>query len=284
MLGATLLFSFNYWIAKGLMPAPFKPMQIIFFRVSGSLLLYFLLDTLFLRKKNRAVEKKDLLRLFFAGLLGVALNQILFFSGLNLTTPVDTAIINSTNPLMVLLISALLSSEKLGVKNIIGILLGAAGATSLILYGKSESFLAGSINGNLLIITNTFCWSLYLIVAKPLFAKYHPIQVMKWVFFVGFVVSLPFTFHDLQSLQIESVSVKAIWSLVYVIVGTTFLAYLFITYGLSNLSPAVVSVYTYAQPALVAIIGLVLLNEGLTFNKMISFMLVFVGIILAGRK
>jgi drug/metabolite transporter (DMT)-like permease len=284
MLGATLLFSINYWIAKGLMPVPFKPMHIIFFRVSGSLLLYFLFDSLFLRKKNRAVEKKDLLRIFFAGVLGVALNQILFFSGLNLTTPVDTAIINSTNPLMVLLISALLTSDKLGVKNIIGILLGATGATSLILYDKTESFLEGSINGNLLIMANTFCWSLYLIVAKPLFAKYHPIQVMKWVFFVGFLASVPFTFQDLQSIQLESVSPKAIWSLIYVIVGTTFLAYLLITYGLSYLSPAIVSVYTYAQPALVAIIGFVLLNEGLTISKMISFLLVFIGILLAGRK
>lgn len=39
MLAATLLFGVNYWIAKGLMPNHLLPMQIIFLRVLGTLLI-----------------------------------------------------------------------------------------------------------------------------------------------------------------------------------------------------------------------------------------------------
>lgn len=279
-----MLFSINYWIAKGLMPESFLPMQIIFFRVSGSLLLYFLFEVFFLKGKLKPIEKDDLPRLILAGLLGVALNQILFFSGLNLTTPIDTAIINATNPIIVMLISALLAIEKLAIKNFFGILLGAAGAVSLIFLGKSGGILEGGMLGNSLILANTFCWSLYLVVVKPLFTKYHPMQVMKWVFLFGFIFSLPVTVCDLFKLNPSSIPENAYWSLAYIIIGTTFLAYLLITYGLKNLSPTAVSVYTYAQPVIVAVIGLVFLDELLTASKGISFAMVLAGIILTSKK
>jgi len=61
-----------------------------------------------LKKPGERVERGDLPRLALAGLTGVAMNQLLFFNGLNLTSPVNASLIMTVNPVLVLLISAAL--------------------------------------------------------------------------------------------------------------------------------------------------------------------------------
>jgi drug/metabolite transporter (DMT)-like permease len=287
MIGATLLFSINYWVAKGLMPDRLLPMQIIFLRISGSVLLFFLLDLFYLRKGNNHIERSDIPRIILAGILGITMNQILFFSGLNLTTPIDTAIINSSNPLMVILISSVLARERLKVLKLTGIIIGAAGAIILVFFSQVHSAFEGGYLGNLLILANTLCWSFYLVIAKPLFEKYNPLLVMKWIFLIGFLFSIPFTFSSMFQLEFAQITINVLGSIIYIVIGTTFLAYLLITYGLQNLSASVVSVYTYVQPVIVAIIGISFFFEKITWIKVLAIALVFVGVILVsneGRK
>ncbi|MBK7172732.1 MAG: EamA family transporter [Bacteroidales bacterium] len=283
MIGATLLFSINYWVAKGLMPDHLLPMQIIFLRIAGSLFLFFLLDMMILRVKVNRIERSDMPRIILAGMLGIALNQILFFSGLNLTTPIDTAIINSSNPLMVILLSSILTREKLKVLKLAGIVFGATGAIILVFFSQLNSALEGSFLGNLMILANTLSWSFYLVIAKPLFEKYHPLLVMKWVFFFGFLFSLPFTSSSMFNFSFSGLSLNVIGSILYIVLGTTFLAYLLITYGLKNLSASVVSVYTYMQPVIVAIIGIIFFTEKITLIKVLAIALVFLGVITVSR-
>ena len=83
LLGANLIYGANYIIAKGVMPNKIGPSAFIFLRIFGAGILFWILKY-FIKEK---VEKKDFLRLIFCGILGIATNQLLFFHGLNLTSP-----------------------------------------------------------------------------------------------------------------------------------------------------------------------------------------------------
>ena len=109
MLGANLIYGGNYLIAKGVMPDKLGPSAFIFIRVVGASLLFWLIR-MFIREK---VDRSDLLRLVLCGLLGVATNQLLFFHGLNLTSPIDASIIITAIPVMVLIFSMIILKEKL---------------------------------------------------------------------------------------------------------------------------------------------------------------------------
>jgi drug/metabolite transporter (DMT)-like permease len=283
MFGATLLFGINYWVAKGLMPYYFLPLQIIFLRTAGAFLLFLFFEKSILKIKT-SFEKKDIPRLILAAFLGITMNQILFFTGLNLTTPVDTSLINSTNPLLVLVFSALLYKQHISSRKILGILFGAAGAIMIILYGRKTGSIGGNLFGNTLILANTICWSIYLVIAKPLMEKYHPFVIMRWIFFFGFLTALPVTFFPFLNIHFAEISLIIWGSVLYVVVGTTFLAYLFITYGLRKLSPSVVAFYTYMQPVIVAIIGIGIYGEVFTITKLIAMVSVFVGIYLVSQR
>lgn len=284
ILFATLLFSVNYWVAKGLMPGYFTPLQIIFFRVAGASVLFWLLTYSIKEIRNVRIERSDRMKIILLALLGVAANQIFFFTGLNYSKPVDTSIINATNPVFVLLLGAVIFGEKITIRRMSGIILGLCGALMLVIFNGNKDQGVHFSTGNLLIVMNTFCYSLYLVYARPVFIKYNPIVVMKYVFLIGFLMILPITLYSMLQFDVSRVDAKGWWSLVYVIAGTTFLAYLFTTYGLRKLPSHVVAYYAYVQPVLVAAIGIFFFSKSLTLITIISTLLVLAGIMLITAK
>lgn len=284
MLAATVLFGANYWIAKGLMPNHLLPLQIIFLRVSGTVLIATLIQLGVKELRNLKIDRSDYPRLIISGFLGVSINQMMFFMGLNLTTPVDAAIINSSNPILVLLFAGLLLKDRINPVRLAGILLGATGALILIIFGNPLSAGKGSLSGNLFILTNTASWSIYLVVSKPLMVKYNPLVLMRWIFTIGFIGVLPFTIGETLNINFNNFSHSTWFSLLYIVLGTTFMAYFFINFSLKRLPASVVAYYTYIQPVLVALIGILLFSEVVSWIKAASAVLVFAGIYFVTRN
>lgn len=266
------------------MPGYFSPLQIIFFRVLGATILFFGLSSSIKELRQIRIEKQDWFRLVLLAFLGVAANQILFFTGLNLSGPVDTAIINATNPVFVLILGAIIFNEKITKLRLAGIITGMAGALLLVVFNNNQQQLLKFNTGNLLIVLNTLSYSFYLIFARPVFIKYNPIVVMSWVFLFGLIMILPVTIFSMLDFSASGIDAKGWWSLTYVVVGTTFLAYLLTTFGLRKLSAHVVAYYTYVQPVLVAAIGIVFFHKSLTLITIVSTLLVLAGIFLVTAR
>ena len=133
------MYGANFVIAKGLMPDFIGPNGFIFFRVAGAGLLFWAIYLMLYEK----VKRKDLVRIAICALFGVACNQLSFFNGLMLTSPVNAAVIMTTTPILVLLLSVLFLSEKITTLQIIGVLIGAAGSIAFTLSGMNKGFATG---------------------------------------------------------------------------------------------------------------------------------------------
>jgi drug/metabolite transporter (DMT)-like permease len=284
MLAATLLFGANYWIAKGLMPDHLLPMQIIFLRVLGTFIIAWVIQMSVKELRVLKIDRADYPLLILSSLMGITINQTMFFTGLNLTTPVDAAIINSANPIIVLVFAAWLLKDRIGASRLSGILLGLAGALLLILLGNPLSLKGGHFTGNMFIVANTAAWSLYIVITKPLMVKYNPLVMMKWMFLIAFIGVFPFTIKQTLEIDFSSFDTYTWFSILYIIICTTFMAYLFVTYSLKGLSSSVVAYYTYIQPIIVAIIGIIFFAERISWIKILSALLVFGGIYFVTRQ
>jgi len=279
ILGANVIYGVNYSIAKDVMPDYMLPFGFIFCRVLGALLLFSAIGS-FIKEK---VEKKDLLKLAVCGLFGVAVNQLMFFYGLNLTNPINAGIIMTSNPILVLIASAIILKTRITANKIIGIILGISGALIILLFKKGFAFGSDTIIGDTFIFLNALSYGIYLVLVKPLMSKYKPITVIKWVFTFGFLFVLPFGIPQANAIEWSSFS-SEIWSkFLFVIVGTTFLAYLFNIYGLKRLSPSTVSTYIYLQPVLAAFFAIWVGKDSFTWIKLISALLIFSGVYLVSK-
>jgi drug/metabolite transporter (DMT)-like permease len=276
-----ILFGLNYWVAKEIMPEPMQPRQIIFIRILAAAVFFSLLA---LSIKRETVLPKHKLLIALSSLLGVSVNQIFFFEGLNLTTPVDAAILHAASPIIVVVFAGILISEKLSLVNVAGILAGMAGAVILVLSGKEVQIFSGNMLGNLFIVINLTAYALYLVLMKPVMKLYHPFTVMKWVFLFGLAGVLPFTTHTMFSISPEIFSLKIMASLAYIIIGTTMAAYILTIYGLKHLKAGSVGYYIYLQPVMAGFIGIVWFSEVITAAKIIAALLIFTGVYFVNRK
>lgn len=281
ILGANVIYGLNYSIAKDVMPEFIQPFGFIFCRVSGALLLFWLFAQFSEKEK---VATKDLARLAICGAFGVAANQLMFFYGLNLTSPINAAIILTCNPILVLIISAAVIKERITSRKVIGIALGLTGALGLILYKGSSALSSDGFVGDLFVFLNATSYAIYLVLVKPLMQKYKPMTVIKWVFLFGFIYVLPFGFYQFQEIEWTSFTTNIWWAFGFVVVGTTFLAYLFNIFGLKELSPSVVSIYIYSQPLIASIMAIALQKDELSYEKIIAAIFIFTGVYLVSSK
>lgn len=279
LLGANLIYGVNYTVAKDVMPEYILPFGFIFCRVIGALALFWTFH-LFNYEK---VERKDFLLLALCGLFGVFANQMMFFYGLNLTTPINAGIIMTSNPILVLIVSAIILKNRITLTKIGGIILGITGALLLLLFKKDFTFGSETLLGDMFIFLNALSYGVYLVIAVPLMRKYKPLTVIKWVFTFGAIFVIPFSIKEFTLIEWSSFSPE-IWSkFTFVVIGTTFLAYLLNIYGLKKLNPTVVSTYIYLQPVLAASFAIWAGKDSLDWIKIIAVILIFSGVYLVSR-
>ena len=189
-----VLYGAGHIIAKGVMPEFLTPAVFIFLRVSGAVVFFWILALFYNKYK---INLKDIPLFILCGVFGVAVNQLFFFHGLNLSSSFNSGIIMSMNPIMVGVLSYFMLKEKPTLMKIAGVLLGASGAILLTLKGAVGS--GDSIIGDLFLIINAMSYALYLVLVKPLMSRYAPITVITWVFTFGlfFVCIFPSTIPDL---------------------------------------------------------------------------------------
>jgi drug/metabolite transporter (DMT)-like permease len=276
LFGANLIYGVNYTIAKIALPEHIQSFGFIFIRVSVALLLFWAFHLHFKEK----VQRKDIPRLMACGLFGVAINQLFFFMGLSITTEINASLIMITTPILIIIFSHFILKEKITLRKVTGITFGALGAFLLIGFGRNFSFGSSTSLGDLFIFINASSYALYLVIVKPLMKKYHPLTVIKWVFLFGYIFIFPFGLNNFLSIQWANFTWEVWASVLFVVIFTTFFAYLLNIFALSKVNASVVSIYIYSQPLIATLVAILAGNDQLTLIKIISAICIFAGVYL----
>lgn len=282
LLSVAFIYGANYSIAKIVMDDEYiQPLGFILVRLTAGILLFTISHQIFIREK---IDRADFTRILVCSLFGIAINMCFFFLGLKETTPINASLIMTTTPMLVLVASAIILKEVITTRKIIGILIGASGAILLIAYGQKISFQSSRFLGDILIFLNATSYSIYLVLVKRLMEKYHQITVLRWIFTLGIFMVLPFGASDLHATDWNSFT-PIIWlSIIYVCIGATFLTYLLNATALRVVNPSVVSIYIYLQPVIAAIISISMGQDVLDTIKIVSAVLIFIGVYLVSTK
>lgn len=279
---ASAIYGANHTIAKGLMPTVIEPFGFIFLRVLGAAILFWGISLFYPSEK---IEKKDWFRILACAIFGMVLNMNMFFKGLQLSTPINSSVVITLSPVLLLVLSAIFLKERITFLKAFGIGLGLSGALVLILFGIKTQPNAPNIPlGNLLFIVNAASYSVYLIIVKPLVGKYSSITLMKLLFLFAVLINFPIGFSEFSQVEWGSLPFNSIWRLGFVVVGTTFLTYLFNIYALKQLSPSTIGAFIYLQPVLAVLFAILAGADSLTPLRAIAAVLIFVGVFLSSRK
>jgi drug/metabolite transporter (DMT)-like permease len=280
-LFVAIIYGVTFTIAKDVMPKYIEPYGFILMRVGGSMLLFWLIAPFFSSEK---IEKQDFPRIIAAAFFGVALNMLTFFKGLSYTSPIMSAVLMVTTPMIVLVLSAILMKERMKKRKIFGLILGLIGTIFLILYGKSVVNASNTMLGNFLVFINAVSYGFYLIIVKKLMDKYNAFAFVKWIYTFGFLMVLPFGWNEFQAINFENIPVDIAWKIGFVVVISTFLTYLLNLVSMRELKPTTVAVFIYLQPLFATVFAIGLGKDDLGWVKIASALLIFVGVYLVTQN
>jgi drug/metabolite transporter (DMT)-like permease len=278
---AQIVYALNYSIAKDLMPTYISPLALVFLRIVGACILFWILSIFY---RTQKVERKDLITMAWLACFGVVINQVFFIWGLSLTHPINSAIIMISNPVIVFVFTLIILKERITAFKFAGLTLAITGAVILLLFKGNLQFGSETMAGDLLTLINSTSWAIFVVMVKPIMMKYNTATAMRWMFLFGSIYILPIGLKETLDTNWQAFTGDAVFAVCFVVVATTFFAYLLNIYGLQHLSPNTVSAYIYLQPFLASIFAIFMGKDQLTLTKLFSGGMIIMGLFLINTK
>lgn len=256
------------------------PLVLAALRVASAALL---LESIRRFATGETLASRDRKRVFLYALLGVSFNQVLFILGLSMTTAINTSILMATIPVFTLAVAVLLGREAMTGHAGVGVLLAGAGALILL---NVQNFDWGnrSIRGNCLLIANSISYSFYLVLSRPILARYRVLTIVSGVFRYGAVPIVLFSASALAGFHPSQVTSLSWGSLVAVVVLCTVLPYLLNSWALARTDASRVAFYVFLQPLIASVLAILILREKLTLRTGTAALLIFAGLAVSVSK
>ncbi len=282
VLLTNIFFGANYSAVQFITKRGVPPFGLNVIRVGVSSILFWLL-IIFLRQKEW-FKREHLPRFLLCAITGVVINQLLFIKGLTFTLSIHAALLMLVTPIFITFIAAWLGKESLNILKVVGLFLGVCGSVLLVLQKESTGNGSNILLGNILIILNAISYAFYFVLVKPLMKEYHPFEVIRWLFTLGFIFMLPIGWSEFASIPWQQLTIKDYIILSTIVFFATFLAYLFNLYGISKLGASVTGAYIYTQPIFAGIIAVFVMHEALTIQKILAAVLIVGGVLLVNKR
>jgi drug/metabolite transporter (DMT)-like permease len=224
------------------------------------------------------VTRRDWLRLAWLGLVGHCLYQYLFIGGLANTSVANGALIVSSSPIVITLLSTVMGKERLGALHWAGTLLSFLGI--YIVVGRGAHVSDASLRGDLMLLVAVVCWALYTIGARPLMARHSPVGVTALSMLLGTIMYLPLAATALAGQDWSTVSALTWTKLVYSALFAICISYTIWYAAVREIGSARTSVYSNLLPIVAMVTAYFWLGEPLGLDKLAGAAAVLAGVAL----
>ena len=252
-----------------------SPSSLVSCRLTGAALAFALLQ----RKLTPLLRMpvKDILLLTLCSMTGVVGNQFLYVKGLSLTTAINAALLSTTIPVFTLFVSILFGQDRISARRLFGIGLAMVGVIYLVNPARAN-FSPQTTAGNLLLVTNSLLYAVYIVLSKDLFERYGALNVITWIFLVGSVVTIPAGIYSFQSENIGAINAGVWLTVAFIIIFPTVGAYYLNAWALTKVPPSTVAIYIYLQPLIAFGFAPLFLGEQWNYRTIIAALLIFAGV------
>lgn len=228
--------------------ASFAPFAVASWRIAvGALVLAVIAAVV--HRRDAIPGRGDLAHLAGLGLLGIVMNQGLFLTGLERSTPMNAGLVICLIPVFAYAVAVIAKRERFAPRRGLGVAIAVAGSIPLFL-ARGGDLSSSYAVGNALMACNALCYAIYLVWSKPILKRLPPLALVAWIY----VLSLPWLplFAVGQDLTPADATPFAWWSLAYVLAFPTIIAYALNSYALRCVDASTAAFFIFAQPLVTA--------------------------------
>jgi drug/metabolite transporter (DMT)-like permease len=233
------------------------------------------------RASDTPFTRREVGELWVYSVLGVSLNQACFLEGLSRSSATNASIMLVAVPVLTMAFAILLKREKATPLRIAGIATGLAGALLLLIPRGGVNLSASAVTGNLLLLTGSVAYSIYLVLTRPMLSRHDPLRVVTWIFVFAGITMLPFGHDGLRAVLHNGLSGSGVASVTFVVIGATVVPYLLNSWALARVQASIVAVYILVQPIVAGTTGRIFLGEHFGPGTALAAVLIVSGVAMA---
>jgi drug/metabolite transporter (DMT)-like permease len=228
------------------------------------------------------LERRDFLAMAGLGLVGIALNNLLFTHGVSMTSASNTALVVATAPLWGMLLAFVLGWERPKLKGIVGVSMALLGVAVIVYRGLGDS--GASLPGDLLVMGAAVCWGSYSVLSLPLLERYSPLAVAAYSMLFGGLAVLPLALVQIPGADWGAVSPGGWGAFAYSALVVAAFGFTFWQRGISRIGANRMLVYQYLITLVGVVAGVLLFDEGFGIDKVVGAAILLGGVYLARRQ
>jgi drug/metabolite transporter (DMT)-like permease len=217
-------------------------------------------------------------------LLWVGGNALLFVS-LQYTIAINVAVINSVEPLFIVVFAWLLFRDDFTWRQGIGLALSLGGVLVLITAGSVERLLALDLNRGDLIVTGAYvAWGLYAVLLRKLPRELDYRVTVAAI--MGFGALFLFPIYVFEAIYVRPTlpTAATLVTIAWLATFSSSLAMILWNYGILKLGAARAGQYLHLIPAFTIVLAIVVLGETIGPHHIAGIVLIAIGLIIAARR
>jgi len=233
----------------------------------------------------RHVVRRHLPLTLMLSFTGVAGFNSLVYTALHSTTAINAALMISTVPLLVSVISYAFFRTPMTGLQAVGTIISMVGALTVIAHGKLSHILALDFSiGDLLVLTAAFFWSLYTAFYHRRPHEIPPVDYLVIISLLGVLMLLPFYLYELITVGGFALNKINITAILYVALFASVIAFITWNHGVLQVGANRAGLFIHCMPVFSAILAIIFLHEKLYTYHLVGAVFVAVGIILSSRS
>jgi drug/metabolite transporter (DMT)-like permease len=216
-------------------------------------------------------------------LFGVTIFNTLLYTAMHTTTAINGALIQTTMPAVIIVISMILYGERVSWIQAAGVTLCVVGAGVVVLKGRWQALIDMSlVQGDLLMIVAVVLYALYsaLLPKRP---NMHPMSFMTYTFGLGCLGLLPLYLWEISAVGTFTLTPGVVGSIGYVALFPSIVAYFCWNRGVAVIGANRTGLFINLIPVFAAILAIIFLGESLKSFHLVGMALILVGFVMFNR-
>ncbi|MGH9900612.1 MAG: DMT family transporter, partial [Pyrinomonadaceae bacterium] len=222
-------------------------------------------------------------KLIWLGVVGNTLYQLLFATGLSITTAANSALFVAATPVVVALLGALSGVERPTRNVVAGVALAFIGIT-LVLAARGVALSSETLSGDLLVLVAAVCWSVYTLGVRSLGGPISSLRVTALTMLTGTPGLVLAGAPQLLRTEWGGVSAAAWGGLAYATLFALVVAYVLWNVSVRRVGSNRTAVYSCVTPLVAAAVAWPVLGEWPVPLQGVGAALIVAGVLLTGRR
>jgi len=275
------------WPSGKVLAGSYPPASVIVFRYIIVVICFFTWLKLEKHPYGRP-RRRDFGPLAMMAVTSVTAYQLFFMFGLRYTAASDASLVIAFNPTITAVLSVWILKDKMSWKRVGGLVLGVGGVALITGFSPNTSIPVDErLLGDGLVFGGAIAYATYTVVLRKYLQRdaeerLSVVGILAWISLIGAVLLVPVAV--IEQPWTHHWGTVAWLNIAYLAIGSTVMGYALYAFGVERIGAARAAIFVNLVPVFGVLLSFGLLGEALGLTHLLSFVLIYLGVILVNRS